>query len=111
VGNESQILRELSTHKPIITALAASPEPIKPVREVVPKVAPPANSDGDFDDQPPLLEIGRRAAMKAEREAIERTLLHTKWNRRAAAKILKISYKALLNKLKTYEEQDGNATS
>jgi DNA-binding NtrC family response regulator len=112
VGNESQILRELSTHKPIVTAVSAAPEPVKPTRESVPKIAEAIKTDGNAgDDQPSLLEIGRRAAMKAEREAIERTLLQTKWNRRAAAKILKISYKALLNKLKTYEEQDGNATS
>jgi DNA-binding NtrC family response regulator len=55
---------------------------------------------------PSLLEIGRRAAMKAEREAIEKVLTQTRWNRRQAAKILKISYKALLNKLKLIEEQD-----
>ena len=55
---------------------------------------------------PSLLEIGRRAAMKAEREAIERVLTQTRWNRRQAAKILKISYKALLNKLKLIEEQN-----
>jgi len=48
---------------------------------------------------PSLLEIGRRAAMQAEREAIERVLAQTKWNRRQAARILKVSYKALLNKL------------
>ena len=54
-----------------------------------------------------LLEIGRRAAMSAEREAIERVLTQTRWNRRQAAKILKISYKALLNKLKVIEEQNA----
>jgi two-component system, NtrC family, response regulator AtoC len=32
-------------------------------------------------------------------------LAQTRWNRRQAAKILKISYKALLNKLKAMEEQ------
>ena len=53
---------------------------------------------------PSLLEIGRRAAMQAEREAIERVLAQTRWNRRQAARILKISYKALLNKLKAMEE-------
>jgi DNA-binding NtrC family response regulator len=53
-----------------------------------------------------LLEIGRRAAMQAEREAIERVLAQTRWNRRQAAKILRISYKALLNKLKLIEEQN-----
>ena len=53
---------------------------------------------------PSLLEIGRRAAMQAEREAIERVLAQTRWNRRQAAKILRVSYKALLNKLKAMEE-------
>ena len=60
---------------------------------------------------PSLLEIGRRAAMQAEREAIERVLAQTRWNRRQAAKILKISYKALLNKLKIIEEQNHAAQS
>jgi DNA-binding NtrC family response regulator len=45
--------------------------------------------------------------MHAEREAIERVLLQTRWNRRQAAKILKVSYKALLNKLKLMEGQDN----
>ncbi len=55
-----------------------------------------------------MLEIGRRAAMLAEREAIERVLNQTRWNRRQAAKILKVSYKALLNKLKIIEEQNAS---
>ena len=45
-------------------------------------------------------------AMVAEREAIERVLSQTRWNRRQAAKILRVSYKALLNKLKLIEEQN-----
>jgi DNA-binding NtrC family response regulator len=36
-------------------------------------------------------------------------LAQTRWNRRQAAKILKISYKALLNKLKIIEEQNQSA--
>ena len=44
--------------------------------------------------------------MLAERDAIKRVLAQTRWNRRQAAKILKVSYKALLNKLKAIEEQD-----
>ena len=55
-------------------------------------------------ESPSLLDIGKRAAMLAEREAIERVLAQTRWNRRQAAKILKVSYKALLNKLKAMEE-------
>jgi len=37
-------------------------------------------------------------------------MLHeTRWNRRQAAKILKISYKALLNKLKLMEDQSAES--
>jgi len=64
----------------------------------------PAASMGTDLEMPSLLEIGKRAAMQAEREAIERVLAQTRWNRRQAAKILRISYKALLNKLKAMEE-------
>ncbi len=63
-----------------------------------------AKTNATEADAPSLLQIGRRAAMSAEREAIERVLTQTRWNRRQAAKILKISYKALLNKLKIIEE-------
>ncbi len=106
VGNEAQIIRELSTHKPIMSSISTSQ-----AAEPQPKAAPPAAiatpvNGGSMDDMPSLLEIGRRAAMAAEREAIERVLAQTRWNRRQAAKILKISYKALLNKLKAIEEQD-----
>ncbi|HZU30540.1 MAG TPA: sigma-54 dependent transcriptional regulator [Candidatus Angelobacter sp.] len=103
VGNEAQIIRELSTHKPIVTSTgepalsAASSAPAAPVPAV-------QASNGAEIEMPSLLEIGRRAAMQAEREAIERVLAQTRWNRRQAAKILKISYKALLNKLKAMEE-------
>ena len=47
-----------------------------------------------------LKEIGRRAAMLAEREAILAMLQRTAWNKRRAAAKLKISYKALLYKIK-----------
>ena len=60
----------------------------------------------DTLESPSLLDIGKRAAMLAEREAIERVLAQTRWNRRQAAKILKVSYKALLNKLKAMEEHN-----
>ncbi len=105
VGNEAQIIRELSTHKPIVHAIPTS----KPVEEAKPATPATAfatpGSNGEMT-MPSLLEIGKRAAMQAEREAIERVLAQTRWNRRQAAKILKISYKALLNKLKAMEEQN-----
>ncbi len=116
VGNEAQIIRELSTPKPIVSSTAAglsvmgarSDGDAQPAK-TAPAAAIPINAvkgDGSAD-APSLLEIGRRAAMSAEREAIERVLTQTRWNRRQAAKILKISYKALLNKLKIMEEQDA----
>jgi len=112
VGNEAQIIRELSTHKPIVSSFGAE-TPLashadkaasdRPAGAAIPITT--GKSDGAT---PSLLEIGRRAAMNAEREAIERVLNQTRWNRRQAAKILKISYKALLNKLKIIEEQNAS---
>ena len=48
----------------------------------------------------PLREVGRRASQQAEREAIERSLHHTSWNRKQAAKLLNVSYKTLLLKIR-----------
>ncbi len=123
VGNEPQIIRELSTHKPIVSSTSGT-SPLWGIRDgvvshrgngeannpMVPsQTAPPANMNAKGEvEMPSLLEIGKRAAMLAEREAIERVLAQTRWNRRQAAKILKISYKALLNKLKAIEEQNQN---
>jgi DNA-binding NtrC family response regulator len=47
-----------------------------------------------------LKDIGKRAAMLAEREAILAMLQRTAWNKRKAASKLRISYKALLYKIK-----------
>jgi two-component system response regulator AtoC len=124
VGNEPQIIRELSTHKPIVSSYGGL-SPVWGAKEadsvaaanaasaasVAPPAQPAVSGNGHSGavlemEMPSLLEIGRRAAMQAEREAIERVLAQTRWNRRQAAKILKISYKALLNKLKAMEEQN-----
>jgi two-component system response regulator AtoC len=50
----------------------------------------------------PLKEVSRRAAMQAEKAAIFKVLTKTNWNRRRAAKLLNISYKAILYKIKQY---------
>ena len=55
-----------------------------------------AASDGSVS----LKEIARSAAREAERELIQRMLTRTCWNRKEAAEILGISYKALLYKIK-----------
>ncbi len=48
----------------------------------------------------PLREVGQRAALEAEREAIERVLFSTNWNRKQAARVLNVSYKTLLQKIR-----------
>jgi two-component system, NtrC family, response regulator AtoC len=107
VGNEAQIIRELSTHKPIMSSLSVPKPPPMAETAAAPAASGAFASGGNgATDTPSLLEIGKRAALQAEREAIERVLAQTRWNRRQAAKILKISYKALLNKLKAMEEQN-----
>ncbi len=46
-----------------------------------------------------LKAIARRAAREAERRALAEVLERVRWNRTAAARILKVSYKTLLSKL------------
>jgi DNA-binding NtrC family response regulator len=49
----------------------------------------------------PLREVGRVAALEAEREAIQQALMLTSWNRKHAARVLGVSYKTLLQKIQT----------
>ncbi len=71
-------------------AFAASlPRP----RQVPAAAAPtPAVTEG-------LREIARRAARAAERQALVEVLDRVHWNRAEASRILKVSYKTLLNKI------------
>ena len=48
----------------------------------------------------PLREVGRRASFEAEREVIEHILHRTNWNRKQAARLLGVSYKTLLQKIR-----------
>ena len=57
-----------------------------------------------------LKEVGAHAAEQAERELVLRTLEQTNWNRKHAARLLNISYKALRNKLKRWNLQ-GRSTN
>jgi len=82
--NESSILDEMKGEK----AEATKPSVIQNIVEM---------ETGTIS---PLKEVGRRAAMEAERETIARVLQQTNWNRKKAAKILNISYKTLLQKIK-----------
>ena len=49
-----------------------------------------------------LKEVGKKAAERAEKKLIQDTLRQTHWNRKKAAGLLRVSYKALLNKIQKY---------
>ncbi|MBW2058468.1 MAG: sigma 54-interacting transcriptional regulator [Deltaproteobacteria bacterium] len=84
LGDEGAIKKELGGRPLALQSLQARPE----------RAAPP-------EPEPvSLKEISRRAALEAEREVIEKTLKKTRWNRKMAARLLNISYKALLYKIK-----------
>jgi two-component system response regulator AtoC len=53
-----------------------------------------------------LKKLGRSVKCSAEKPAIEKVLQETRFNRKAAARRLKISYKGLLRKLREYELDD-----
>jgi transcriptional regulator with PAS, ATPase and Fis domain len=49
-----------------------------------------------------LKEVGEKAAERAEKELIQSALRKTHWNRKKTARLLRVSYKALLNKIQKY---------
>ncbi|MCF8106503.1 MAG: sigma-54 dependent transcriptional regulator [Desulfohalobiaceae bacterium] len=56
--------------------------------------------DPDNDHFPSLKEVRDQVVKRVERDVIEKVLLDSNWNRKAAARALKISYRALLYKIK-----------
>jgi two-component system response regulator AtoC len=62
----------------------------------------PSAENKSFD----LKEVGKKAAEVAEKEIIQSTLQETHWNRKKAAKLLHVSYKALLYKIQKYNLDD-----
>jgi two-component system response regulator AtoC len=62
----------------------------------------PAENNGTSPEGVDLQVLAKTAALRAEREAIDRALVRFRWNRRKAAQYLNVSYKTLLNKIKDY---------
>jgi DNA-binding NtrC family response regulator len=56
-----------------------------------------------------LREVGRRAAREAERIALADVLERVSGNRLAASRILRVSYKTMLNKIAAYGLTRGSA--
>jgi two-component system, NtrC family, response regulator AtoC len=61
-----------------------------------------ADAAGRNGDTGGLKSLGRSAKDEAEGEAIRQALEQTNWNRKQAAGLLQISYKALLYKIRQY---------
>jgi transcriptional regulator with GAF, ATPase, and Fis domain len=112
LGTDAPIRREVADSiarramrvGPIPALQTPQPAPVA----AAPPVAPVAVAAAPAPPPPPapigsLKDIARQAAREAERELIFRTLQQTRWNRREAAEILGISYKALLYKIKEAE--------
>jgi len=85
--------RTLMAPVPVAAAPAAAPEPFAATKGLS------------------LKEISRRAVLEAEREVICRALEQCRWNRVKTAKMLKISYRALLYKIKDMGLKQDSAAS
>lgn len=75
--------------------LTTQPSPTPPIEYEV-----PAEPKRRF---PSLKEVKKKAVQEAEGRLISEVLKETDWNRKRAAKLLQISYKALLYKIKELE--------
>jgi two-component system response regulator AtoC len=62
---------------------------------------PAANASGNSNDEP-IISL-RTARVRVEMEAIRSALRRTGWNRKQAARLLKISYRGLLYKIRQYD--------
>jgi two-component system, NtrC family, response regulator AtoC len=98
LGTESAMRKGL-THG---VSSAAYP-PVQPVAGPHPRIAHPEPEPAESIPAPAnysLKDVSRSAARGAERDLISRMLQQTRWNRKEAADMLGISYKALLYKIK-----------
>ena len=89
---ENLVKRMIVLGDPSLASAALAPRKLESLAAVPPRKLPLLS--------PSLKDVARQAARSAEREAIAKVLEDTRWNRVKAAKLLKISYRALLYKIK-----------
>jgi len=92
---QAKSVRKLLTAQPVVIAQSSAPVAAVPI---VPRQQPEGDS--------PILEQVTKAKHMAETEAILAALNSTRWNRKQAAALLKIDYKALLYKMKKLGVED-----
>lgn len=85
-----------------------------PLADATPELPPPAGAapatlERVRDERLGLLEIGRRAAREAEGTVLREVLDEVHWYRVEAARLLRVSYKTLLQKMKEHGLNDGGA--
>ena len=97
LGSEQTVLQELSQSRP--------PELVGADQGELDLAA--LGADFSNDQELDLKAISKRASQIAEKKVIERVLGQTRWNRKEAAERLKISYKALLYKMKENGLSEG----
>ncbi len=70
------------------------------IRQLQTKLKEELDQMVDPDGNVPLKKYVKAAVLKVEKELILKVLRHNRWNRKKSARMLKISYRALLYKLK-----------
>ena len=90
----------LGTEQPVVQEIAVRSSQVSSNSSVVADVPELEQFLRGEADGVNLKRIARRASQAAEQRVIERVLQRTRWNRKEAAEILQISYKALLYKMK-----------
>ena len=104
--DERVLIQELGSPRVSVNEFAASPRGDAPTPVLgipIPdagalRAASPDTPTGEPESLPDLV---RRTTDKVEREVIANALDAVRWNRRRAARMLGVSYKTLLNKMKT----------
>ena len=81
---------------------------LAPPAEKVQAASAAGGSNGGIASGSGLKSLVRSVKDEAEMEAISRALTETNWNRKKAAALLKISYKALLYKIRQYDIQPAS---
>jgi DNA-binding NtrC family response regulator len=95
--DEDLVLRELVRDRDAAFAAAVETAPAAAAPAVAPETPASAPAPSESQSLPMLV---RKATSHVEREVIARALDLVRWNRRRAARMLGVSYKTLLNKMK-----------